>query len=450
MERVRSFFFVIVSILCCVVLPAIQASAYTANDYACVYNNNCYYDPDDTTCNSAASGSMIAVDTTAFRPDPQAVNYFNKTTLPYVKKFLALYLNAAQAEGVPQNWEILPALQGPESGFGDSFAANGIVGGSSGPSGPYQETASELVPYLKDSNYSQTLSTLIQSNGDAIPAAKLTNEQFIVLSRLVYKHWVSEALGKDYNQLEGQPVQFNPSVDSSNVFWKIMTAWNPGDQAAEGFNGYNTDAYKYPMQDNAGNTVAWPGAATTYYLLKQWEASGGMSTIQSAGNCATSGLPTSSAILNTAQRFKGIWYKFGGGHESPTTFEQNCPDPSNPPKDPPNEANIPDGNPNVCAVDCSSLVSLAVDLAYNQKFMWIVDEGTGVMSEPQYWKSVPVAQAVAGDIVTRPGHVEILVKYHNGEVDTFGAHHTGTLVSEVTNVPSDYYTQAFQYIGPTS
>lgn len=450
--RLRSLLFLVASLACCVILPTMSAAAYTADDYSCTYDNTCYYDPDDAVCNATTDGSMIAVDTSAFKPDPQAVNYFNKTSLPYIKKYLSEYLTAAQDEGVVQNWEILAALQGPESGYADSWAPNGIVGGDSGPSGPYQETAKELVPYLKDSAYSAVLKTLIQTDGTAIPVSKLSTDQFVVLSRLVYKHWVSEALGANYDSLKQGPIAFSASVDDSNIFWLIMHAWNPGDEQTEGFNGYDTGAHAYPMQG-----VVWPGAATTYYLLKEWEASGGMNTVQaSAGGCSTGGIPSSSAILNAAERWQGIWYKFGGAHaEGPTNFFQNCPDPSNPPKNPPNESGGDAGNPNACAVDCSSLVSLAVDMAYGQKFMWIVDETTGLMEDSKVspdWKSVPITQAVPGDIVTRPGHVEIFISYNakQGTVDTFGAHHTGTIVSERTDVGASYYTQAFEYVGPTT
>ncbi len=220
---------------------------------------------------------MQRVDLTAFKPDPNAVKYFNNTALTKMKKYLPLYIKAAQLEGVAQNWEILPSLHGPELDFQNYYKSNGVsnnpAGGAGGPSGPYQETAYEMRSYLKDAAYGPVLKTLVRPDGTAIPHDHLTDDQFIVLSRLAFHRWVRQALGTDYDKLKKGPVPFSAATDSTNFLARVMGRWNSGN-AVEGFNGYNTGANKYNPK-----AAINPGMATTYYLLKQWEADGGMATV---------------------------------------------------------------------------------------------------------------------------------------------------------------------------
>lgn len=415
--------------------------------------------------NITSPGSIVmqTVDTTQFHPDPKALNYFNQTSLPLLKPFVNAYVTAAQAEGVPQNWEILPALHGPELSFGLSFKPNGVTGSSGigaagGPSGPYQETAFEMKDYLSDSNYGPVLQTLITPAGAAIPSDHINESQLITLSRLAYHRWVSQALGSNYDKLKSGPIPFNPSTASDNFLSQVMARWNSSDPV-EGFNGYNTGANAY----NPSKSV-WPGMATTYYMLKNWEASGGMKTISIIGgssndcggttgngpgggsaNCAAA--PSGSAkIICEALLWKGSYYLWGGGHGGGfDSFVKGCPDPSKAAQ------GSTGGNPGPCGVDCSGLVSMAVDFAFGQKYDWLVDESAGHMTDGgAVWKSVPLNQVQPGDIGTRPGHVEIIQSYTVGssQITTFGAHYPGAQDSTVT-LDTSYWSSGFwHYTGP--
>jgi hypothetical protein len=166
-------------------------------------------------------------------------------------------------------------------------------------------------------------------------------------------------------------------------------------------------------------------------------------------DCATT--VDTAKILCAARAYEGIWYQFGGGHMSPDIFRQNCPDPTHPPNNRPSGRVAIDGsngNPSPCAVDCSSLVSLAVDDAFGQNFMWTV--GTIVSSNPN-WKRVNLDEAQPGDIATvGDHHVEILVSHSATTITTFGAHQTGTQTGESTvRAASGYYDSYWHYIGPT-
>jgi hypothetical protein len=165
-------------------------------------------------------------------------------------------------------------------------------------------------------------------------------------------------------------------------------------------------------------------------------------------NCASS--TGSQKILCAAERYGGIWYQFGGGHEPVDTYRKQCPDPTKPPNNQPHGAiggDGSDGNPSPCAVDCSSLVSLAVDDAFGQKFMWNVAD---IVSGNPNWKRVSLSQAQPGDVATISSeHVEIFVRYDakKDKVYTFGAHQTGTQTGG-SSAGSGYYDSFWHYVGP--
>ena len=155
---------------------------------------------------------------------------------------------------------------------------------------------------------------------------------------------------------------------------------------------------------------------------------------------------STSAILCEAQKYQGIYYQSGGGHAGYSAFRQACP-----------EAAVSNAaqsstadNPGPCATDCSGLVSVAIDAAYNQNYNWVVTEDTGEMSGDgaQYWQKLgSIGQAQPGDIVTRLGHVEIVQGVSGNSLVTFGSHQTGTKTGPVSST-ADYWTAAWRWTGP--
>jgi hypothetical protein len=141
------------------------------------------------------------------------------------------------------------------------------------------------------------------------------------------------------------------------------------------------------------------------------------------------------AILACAQLFNPYGHDFGAGHYAPsqwmawwerqggfknTTFRQ--------------------------IVDCSNLVMLAIYLAYGQE---LVFNTTTISEMTQFFRTIPIDQALAGDIMVRPGHIEIAM--NDDGTRTFGARSAGVSetqqVSESTN---GKWTSALVYIGPGS
>jgi N-acetylmuramoyl-L-alanine amidase len=404
---------------------------------------------------STITMQRIALD--GFSPDPKAVKYFNDTSLKLMAKYIPWYVEAAQLEGVPQNWEILAALHGPELGYRNFFEPNGIVGGASGPSGPYQETAGELKSYLSDPDYGPVLKTLINADGTAKTVKDLNKSQFVVLSRLAFHRWVAQALGKDYDKLKKGPIPYE-DASSSSFLVRVMARWNSGD-AVEGYNGFDTGAHKY----NPGASV-WPGMATTYYLLKQWEANGGMATISVAGStgadCTGTGNNTAGSVdctaasgrgklLCEAQRYKGVYYTWSGGHGiTYENFKKKCPDPTNPPNNQPHggTASQHNGNPSPCGLDCSGLVHMAEAAAFGKE----EDQVVGGYYTSGNWKKISLSEVQPGDIaVIGVDHVEIVESYTAGssKITTFGEPSTGKQARSATQ-GTGAWTGYFRYIGP--
>lgn len=156
--------------------------------------------------------------------------------------------------------------------------------------------------------------------------------------------------------------------------------------------------------------------------------------------------PNNAVILCEAEKYGGIYYLSGGGHQGYSAFRQGCPEDSIPTA----VKNSTAANPGPCATDCSGLVSVAVDAVYNQSYDWLVDPTSGEMTGTgaQNWQKIPISQALPGDIVTRPDHVEIVVSVKGNNLVTFGSHSTGTKTSQV-NSTADYWTVgAWRWAGP--
>lgn len=178
---------------------------------------------------------------------------------------------------------------------------------------------------------------------------------------------------------------------------------------------------------------------------------GGSCPVSSSPDCQT--VSGTAKILCAAKAYQGIYYEYGGGHQGYKPFKQRCPNPSNPPNNQPHGGPVNgdpagmSGNPSPCGLDCSSLVSVAVDDAFGQSFMWTVG-GKMIGAGSQYWHSVPMSQAQAGDIVTSSGHVEIVDHVQGGTVYTFGAHSTGEKIGPTTFSTSYFTGGAWRWAGP--
>lgn len=236
--------------------------------------------------------------------------------------------------------------------------------------------------------------------------------------------------------------------------WQSMQPWVAAQavQRSSIGNGSNYEAWLNDAQSLL--TKYWSGAvAIPLPVALNATGGGGTTTGAAVSGCAAStqcasGATGDAKILCAAQAWTRIWYAWGGGHQGRTAYVAGCPNPADPPANPPNIAHSPnvahDGNPNACAVDCSGLVSMAVDAAFDQTFDWVVAD----ITQSPDWKQVPIPQAQPGDVVTvGTEHVEIFVSYDAGTVHTFGAHETGTQTGTAVAAPG-YYDAAYQYIGP--
>ena len=166
--------------------------------------------------------------------------------------------------------------------------------------------------------------------------------------------------------------------------------------------------------------------------------------------------PSIGINFGEVEKYNNIYYQFGGGHGY-SQFRQNCPESAIWSA----VASSSTSNPGPCATDCSGLVSVAVDAVYNQNFNWTVSDSNGQMlgSGSQYWESIPIAQAQAGDIVTSnngdgtatpgtAGHVEIVEYVSGNMIYTFGSHSTGTKTGQISSPLSGWNEGAWRYIGP--
>lgn len=387
---------------------------------------------------SAGTVAMERVDTSDFKPDPDAVKKFEKDNLPNIKKFIPLYVKAAQAEGVVQNWEILAGLHGTETNYGTSFKPNftGIY------SGPFQEDPRQLAAYLDNKEYKAGLKDLVTPDGKPISHDKVTDEQFITLARLALHHWARPALGNSWNDLKEGPMKFNPTVDNGNLWWKIMGIWNHGAERYQGFNGYDQGAHKMGLPTEFGTPFGQVGSATTYFLLKNWEASGGMVTTVNSTNCAAAdtgsvdcnGATGTVKILCEAKKYDPVSYELSGraGHQGGKAWHESCPEigPS-------------------CVLDCSGIISVAIYDAFGVNKSWTTYT---MLSDKSYWKIIPVSDIKPGDaILPDPGHVELVMEVKGENIKTFGAHNSHVAQPKQVGELDFYKTgdvwKAVRYVG---
>ncbi len=264
--------------------------------------------------------------------------------------------------------------------------------------------------------------------------------------------WVA-AHGQEPSSFAGQLafLVYDLQHDYSNVATAVKATSTVSDATIQFELKYESAGQpEMPKRIAFANTVYSSYSGDTTGGTVATNAGGTSGQCSAAGSTGSSGSPDcqtatgTAKILCEAEKYNGIFYVFGAGHAGYDAFRQGCPITSIATE----AAKSTVGSPGPCATDCSSLVSIAVDVAFGQKFMWTVSEGSDAqMSQPQYWQEVSVGNAQSGDIVTRPGHVEIFDHAAGGQVITFGSHHTGTKTSS-SQVSPTYYTHAFHYIGP--
>lgn len=152
----------------------------------------------------------------------------------------------------------------------------------------------------------------------------------------------------------------------------------------------------------------------------------------STGGYSGSTGSTASKLLNSAKAWNGVWYSYGGGHESYTAFHKSCP-------------NVSAGN-SACEVDCSGLVAMATDRALGTDFSWFVD-GNGVMqgAGAGHWHQISLSSVQPGDIVTASDHVEFVNSGTGSHISTFGAHATGQRDGVLAAGHTFVYSKAYRY-----
>lgn len=197
---------------------------------------------------------------------------------------------------------------------------------------------------------------------------------------------------------------------------------------------------KYATGSLSTNQSYSSGSATTTVNTSCLNSASG-----NTANCQSTTI-TNAAILCEAKKYNGIYYNFGGGHQSYSVFRQNCPEQAISSA----AASSTAQSPGPCSTDCSGLVTVSIDGAFNQNYSMSVSESTGQMTGTgsQYWQPVSLSQVQPGDIATIPGHVEIVDHYNAATktLYTFGSHQTGTQTNEIHTV--NYFKNYYTWTGP--
>jgi hypothetical protein len=412
-------FFSIISLV--VLITSQQALAFTADDYSCAAQGDnggtCFYDP-NATCSAGAVGTT----TTPIPGNDNEEKIFNY--------FVAKGLTAFQAAGIDGNF-------GQESHWNPDD-----------PGGYLAQWSPDRLA---------SLAQLAQKEG--MPETDLSTELDFA--------W--QELNSDYKPvLDNLKATTNVS-DATNTFMGPSSV--SGQPVGIDDPSQRSGGYEDPDIPAGHNRLTYAQDALSKYGGGVSSDSGGgdsSGTDDGTDACATtaSGDTTDcttatgdAKILCIAKEWNGVYYEFGGGHEYGfTKFNQMCPDPSQAPDNTqfggPSLDRGRSGNPSPCAVDCSSLVSFAVDKAFGLNDMWtVLPNGVISGSDSNLWKKVPISQAQPGDVVTlsdATGHIEVVDHVSGDTVYTFGARETGTKDSAISQPASAWTGGAFEWTGTGS
>lgn len=239
-------------------------------------------------------------------------------------------------------------------------------------------------------------------------------------------------LQHDYKRADTAVRATNSPSDAAQKFEQIYEA--AGDpQMDKRINNANSVFAKYGG-DAAALAAASPSSS----------ASAGCAVVNNASSPDCVNASGGAHILCEARKYAGIYYTYGGAHDGYAPFKARC----TPSVLATAAASSSKANPGPCSTDCSSLVSIAVDDAYGQKFMWVVRD---IETDTKDWRKIPsIDQAQPGDAVTvGDEHVELFDHYTGGKIYTFGSHQTGTQTGP-SNASAGYYDGIYRYIGPGS
>jgi hypothetical protein len=486
MKNINKFIKMQINIIGILVLLGTQtASALTQNDFQCAeagnFGGTCFYNPSDT-CSGASITSLTPGTTsgTAAWNSNASQPYYLEELIINILQDLSQTLSVSQSDTVTQQHVIaLVAWAQAEGGnIANSNAFNiwnmgflssypklyvgggGAADGSSDSFVSFDAAVQAFTIEFTGANQSRIGAVLSNPsstpeqvfNAIAYPSSTPGNQVWATASPTAYINSMEgglSAANSDYAKLAG--VVIGPGQKSTNHVPSSELQFSGGSSSSGG-----------PISGVVGSTGSGSGCSTG--TTSSVTCSDGSSTSSSgASDDGTSGstTPTSTtaAILCEAELWNGVYYEFGGGHELSgyKEFADKCPDPSNPPDNQAHGGPSIDGglsgNPSPCGVDCSTLVSFALDAALNQNYIWSVSssaimEGSGA----QYWKQVPISGAQPGDIVTlvdATGHVEVVDHVSGGTIYTMGARETGTKDSVVSN-PISMWKYAWKWTGPGS
>jgi hypothetical protein len=271
--------------------------------------------------------------------------------------------------------------------------------------------------------------------------------------------WVT-ANGEDPNSLQGQLDYVAYQLNNTETAARdALTATSTPQDAADKFE----TQYERP-QDPPASQSAREGAAVDAFGAFAKDA-GTPPVAADSSNCTnittTASVNCQNAsgdakILCEAEDYTGIWYTFGGGHGGYANFRSQCPlkQVTTLVKSGPHKGETlaavasTQANPGPCTTDCSALVSIAVDQAFNHSFNYWIVAGTMQGVGSQNWKPISMSQLQPGDIVTTSEHVEIVQGVFKNTLFTFGSHHTGTKTGEVSGSLFGYYTAAYRWQDP--